>query len=219
MSPIDFTILMNGSATFVSEANFNGIYVNITGLNCSGGVWTGSNGLTIIASGDLLLGDLGTNTTTGFPSGTTGFIAMTAVISKPSLTALNQTHFIMVDATPITANTASTGVGRFIKAGELGGTNTVNNKLYVYAYGGCQTASAVMSYPTSSNTLSAVGTYTWSVDPYSGAAFIQYMVPSSCGFGGTYGMTMGQLSNGTLIGLPGYNPAGADLGAPILIQE
>lgn len=215
MPPIDFTI-SGGSAT-ISSVTFNNITINITGLTCSGGVWTGSNGLTVIASGDLLVGDLGTNATTGFPAGTTGFIAMVP-LSKPSLTTLNQAHFVLADVTPTTADTANPGAGRFVKAGELGGTNTVDNNLYVYVYGGCQAASAAQTYPTASNTLSEVGNYIWSVDQ-GGNVFIQYEVPSSCGFGGTYLMYMGQLANGKLIGLPSYNAAGGDLGAPILIQE
>jgi len=222
MAPIVVTLQNIGNQStlsIVSQANYNNVDVNITGLTCSGGVWSGGGGISLIGSGNLLIGDLGTNLTTGFPAGTTGFIAMLAPAQAIDVATLNQAHFVMADVIPTTADTADPGTGRFLIAGVLGGTNTQDNLLHVYSYGGCQAVAASDTYPTSANhKLTEVGDYAWAIDNF-GHVGIQYAVPANCGFGGSYMMIMGQLSNGKLIGLPLYTAVGGDIGAPVLVEE
>jgi hypothetical protein len=205
LDPIHFNI-SGGFASVTSNT------VNITGLTCSGGIWTGSDGLTIFNSNQLflLVGDLGANASTGFPAGTTGFIAVVSPAPPISMSTLNGAVFVFADTTPTSANTANAGKP-FLDAGVLGDGN-------VYVYGGCGAGSVSKKSPTAGKTPEAVGTYEWSKNPF-GGIFIQYMVPSSCGFGGTFKMFMGPLDNGKLIGLPVYDPISGNTGAPILIQQ
>ncbi len=169
--------------------------------------------MTIVASGGLLVGDFGKNVSTGFPTGTTGFIAVAIPSLDINLATLNGAIFILADSIPTNASTANMS-GPFVNAGVLAEGN-------VYIYGGCGNNSASAArYPTLGNTPSRVGSYVWGADTDpKGATFFVYQVPSSCGIGGTFKMFMGQLANGKLIGLPVYDHANGNTGAPILIQE
>lgn len=187
--------------------------VSISGLTCSGGVWSGTSGLTIvISSSGLMIGDLGTNASTGFPSGTTGFVGFTVPSSTITASSLNGDNFVWVGETQNSTSGNTAGGSPNSLAGE-----TAQGTAWNYASCGNYTWSS--SEEPTMNTHPGNNLGTISFTGYTSATGIaSSSFTSNCTHtpSGPMNFAVGQLANGKLVLLP-QNTGGS--GPPIMVQE